>query len=257
MSSIVLIGSGNVATHIGTALTAAGHKIVQVYNRTDSGKELSLKLQTDFINDLENVDKNADFIIVSLKDDIVQETLNKITSVTGILLHTSGSLTADILKDSAQNYGVIYPVQTLNKIVPIDFNSVPLCIEGNNKIAEEKIKTLANSISKKVYRVSSSDRLVLHLAAVFACNFTNHLYSISEEILSNRGLSFNILKPLIKETANKVQEFHPNEVQTGPAVRGDLKVMNKHMELLKNSDSLSEIYKLLSSSIQKMKEKDE
>ncbi|MBN2173320.1 MAG: DUF2520 domain-containing protein [Bacteroidales bacterium] len=252
LKNIVLIGAGNVATHLGLALKDNGYRILQVYSRTiPSASHLAGKLHSDFSTDLEKINLKADLYIISVPDDAVGELVYKIKLKDRLVVHTSGSLPMDILKNSSSNYGVVYPLQTFSKTRKVDFEHIPICVEANSKLGLETLKRFAGTISGDVRDVNSEQRKKLHLAAVFACNFPNFMYSISAEIVKQANIDFSILRQLIKETAEKVMELDPLEAQTGPAKRGDQKIMEKHLEMLKGFPEFKEIYQLLSERIEK------
>lgn len=252
--NIVLIGSGNVATQMGLALKKTGHNILQVYSRTkSSGRALALKLRAQPLNDLKKISQTADLYIIAIKDDVVNSIVRQLNINGKLVVHTSGSLPLKTLKSVSSNYGVLYPLQTLSKNKIIDFSSVPLCIEANTKVNEKKLLAIAGSISKQVHLVDSEKRKVLHLAAVFACNFTNHMYALAEKLLRKNKLPFELLLPLIYETADKIKHASPSKMQTGPAIRNDKSIMKAHMILLSKQKKMKKIYKLMSQSIMKNK----
>lgn len=243
---IVLLGSGNVATHLGKALSAAGHEIIQVWSRTlDNAKVLAESLKSDFINDLSGVNPNAELYLIAVSDDAIPQVAANLPFNDKILAHTSGTSELDIPGIS----GVFYPLQTFSKQKRVNFSIIPVAIEANSPAVADMLEHLAKSISSKVIQLNSEQRKALHIAAVFACNFSNHLYAIADTILRANNLEFDLIKPLITETAEKVQVNIPESVQTGPAVRNDKMTMNKHFEFLKNDVLLQEIYEKLSKSI--------
>jgi predicted short-subunit dehydrogenase-like oxidoreductase (DUF2520 family) len=247
---IVLIGAGNVATHMGMALKKAGHKIAQVYSPGgQSARGLAKKLTTESISDIRKLKKDASLYIIAVNDDAITEVAEQLELKNKVVVHTSGSVKMNALKAASENYGVLYPLQTFSKNKTIQFKAVPLCIEASNEATASSLLSLANSISQNVREVNSEQRRAIHLAAVFACNFSNHLYHIAEVILSSEQMSFDLLKPLILETAQKVQTSHPAKVQTGPAVRGDQKTIKTHLKLLKGDKKLRTLYKLMTESI--------
>lgn len=249
---ITLIGSGNLATNIGVALKNAGHQIVQVYSRRLlNAVSLASRLEAKAVNQFSEINDDADVYILSLKDSVLQEVIAAVCKNKSdkIFLHTAGSVPMALFEGSAVRYGVLYPMQTFSKERVVDFRSLPCFIEACDNSVLEKIKTLALSISTKVYTLSSADRKYLHLAAVFACNFVNHCYEISSELLAAHSIPFDVLLPLIDETAHKVHELSPAHAQTGPAVRYDENVMEKHKMLLAASPLWQNIYELMSKSI--------
>jgi len=244
---ISLIGAGNLATRLGLALKAAGHDFVQVYSRTEgSAQTLADLLGAEAVEHAEALHSNASLYICALKDDALPEILKKVQVGNGILVHTAGSLPLDVLKPFAAKTGVFYPLQTFSKEREVDFRTVPIFVESSDKIVSYILKQLAMDLGSEVYEITSEQRLKLHLSAVFACNFVNYLYTVSNDLLAEQHLPFEVLKPLILETAAKVQTHSPAEVQTGPAVRFDRKVMDKHLAQLEKHPAWKALYKELS-----------
>src|ERR1039458_3036381 len=246
---IVLIGSGNVATHLGKAFKKSGHEILQVFSNTSANaKTLATILKCDSTNKIEKINPKADVYFIALTDDAVEGFVKKFNSNGKLIIHTSGSLPMDVLKKGSKDYGILYPLQSFNKTMKLDLDNISIFIEANNSKSKKVITSLAEDISKDVYEINSEQRLTLHAAAVFVNNFSNHLYKIAGDILRTSSLDFNMLKPLIQETTNKVMTNNPADVQTGPAARHDEKTIKKHLELLKNFPSYKHIYELLSES---------
>lgn len=253
---IVIIGAGRVATQLGLALKKSGFHILQVYSRTRaSAEKLGKLLNSEITIKLSEVDSNAELYIISLTDEATLEIVDKLKLVNKLVVHTSGSLAMKILKPASKNIGVFYPLQTFTIERPLDFKSIPICLEANSQANLDLLNKLAGRISSNFQDVDSDQRKILHLAAVFACNFPNFMYSIAENILKNSGLDFNILKPLILETAEKIQHVKPHEAQTGPALRGDDKIINEHLELLKNSPEFYKLYSDISKIIKEQSNK--
>jgi predicted short-subunit dehydrogenase-like oxidoreductase (DUF2520 family) len=248
---VVCIGSGNVATHFTQALNAAGHSIVQIWSKgLKNAKILGNSLQAPAISNWEELNQDADLYLIAVRDDAIAGVAEQLQDIQGLVLHTSGAtaLTAlSLLKRS----GVLYPLQTFSKAKAVDFKLVPLCIEASKPADLSMLRDLATQLSSKVYDVDSKQRKILHLAAVFACNFTNHLYHISSSILEENQLDFAMLHPLIQETVDKIQTETPFNAQTGPALRNDQVTMDAHINLLKSSPEFKEIYINLSDSIKK------
>lgn len=248
---VVVIGAGNAGTHFANALSKSGHSIIQVYNRTQkSAQDLAKKLNCSFTDNLKNISIEADLYLFALKDDILQSVIAQTPPNNGIWAHTAGSIPVDIFEGYADNYGVIYPLQTLSKNRETDFAKIPLFIEGNNKQTETALFYFAKTISDKVDTADSEKRKYLHLAAVFACNFTNHLYNVSTQILDKHDIDWHVLQPLIDETANKLYSMSPSEAQTGPAVRNDRNIIERHLSLIENPE-IQAIYEILSNNIYK------
>lgn len=252
---IVLIGAGNVATHLGVAWQNAGYEIVQIYSRTaESALDLANRLGVGYAASLEDVYPNADVYVVMVKDAVLQELIPAIVKGRegALFVHTAGSMPMSVWEGHASRYGVLYPMQTFSKAREVDFSSVSFFVEANGKEELAILKTMALALSPKVYEATSVQRTALHMAAVFACNFTNHMYALSARLLEKNGLPFDAMLPLIDETARKVHEICPIEAQTGPAVRKDMNVINKHLSMLEDAPDLYEIYKNISDSIQRV-----
>ena len=251
-NGIVILGAGNVATHLSIALKKAGFSIKCVYSKTiESAKTLALKVDSHYTNDIIHIPSEADLYIVAVKDEIVEQIIDAIKLEFGIVVHTAGSISIDIFKGKFENYGVFYPVQTFSKSRDINFSNIPICIESNSEILENKLLNLAKCLSNSVHVIDSEKRKMLHLAAVFACNFANHMYSVATEILNQSDIPFDLLKPLIAETAQKAIDSDPQNAQTGPAVRNDQNVIKEHLEMLKDNPEYEKIYRFVSDSIYK------
>jgi predicted short-subunit dehydrogenase-like oxidoreductase (DUF2520 family) len=249
---IVIIGSGNVATHLANALYSAKLEIVQVWSyHYENASHLAAQVNATAIKSLMQVDKFADLCLIAVKDDAIEGIASQLKDFRGLVAHTSGAINIDVFANMYEEYGVFYPLQTFSKNNPLDFSNIPLCVEANTNNALQKLNDLAGKLSRNVLEIDSEKRKVLHLAAVFACNFTNHLYALAGKILDSNGLEFDIIRPLINETASKVQLALPTEVQTGPAIRNDEATIKKHTKLLLEQPQLLEIYKTLSESIKK------
>lgn len=246
MISISIIGSGNVAQHLIKAISKTSIlELVQVYARnTDSVSHI---VDSDKItNDVSQL-KNADLYIISVSDDAISSVSKSLFFSDKLVAHTSGSVAMEELSDNNRK-AVFYPLQTLSKKKEINFKEVPLCLEAEKASDLELLKQVAYAISDKVFEVNSEQRKSLHVSAVFVSNFVNHLYKIGSDICTEHNVPFEILKPLILETAQKVQIMEPNEAQTGPAKRNDTSTINKHLALLTDVNQ-KEIYKILTKSI--------
>ncbi|MEW6467428.1 MAG: Rossmann-like and DUF2520 domain-containing protein [Bacteroidota bacterium] len=245
---IVFIGAGNVATHLAQAFYRAGYPIAAVCSRTRaSAGTLAEKVKAPFTNRLHELPA-ADVYIIAVNDDAIARVARHPFPAQALVLHTSGGTGLDVLKQHSKR-GVLYPLQTFSRAHSVDMKQVPFCIEAGSPQALSLLRRLALSVSGNIHRVSSQQRQVLHLAAVFACNFSNHLYAIADELLSASKLPFRLLEPLIAETARKAIEEGPARSQTGPAIRKDHQVMKKHLQLLSNKKELQRLYRLMSRSI--------
>jgi predicted short-subunit dehydrogenase-like oxidoreductase (DUF2520 family) len=246
MKNIILVGSGNVATHLGIALQDCNYKIVQVYSKSiKNAKKLAQKLDTKFTNDLTQL-ITADLIIVSVNDDIISTVLSKIRNTP--IVHTSGSIGIDIFEPNFSDFGVFYPLQTFNKDIDLIISEVPFCIEGSSKTFEKKLIEIARKLSNNVITMNSIQRKQLHITAIFACNFSNHMYSIADDLLTEKDIDFRILLPLIKQTIAKLNTNKPKAVQTGPAKRKDMKVIQEHINFIQQED-IKELYQKISTNI--------
>lgn len=250
---ITIIGSGNVATHLAAAFKNAGHVIVQVYSRDlQNASLLAYHVRAEAINNLDLINPETDMFVIAVKDDAIETIASTIAKYQKLIVHTSGATGLDVLLKYTKNAGVFYPLQTFSKTWEVNFNTVPLCIEGADEHITAQLEELAQTITQNVYRISSDQRKTLHLAAVFACNFPNYLYYLAQQLLAKQKIDFDLLKPLILETAQKVQDHLPADVQTGPAIRNDEKTMNAHLQLLDQNPELQQLYTLLSQGIIKM-----
>ncbi|MGM0635032.1 MAG: Rossmann-like and DUF2520 domain-containing protein [Bacteroidota bacterium] len=244
MIKVVIIGAGNVAWHLFQAIQNSNEaEVIYVHNR-------SLSTLSDFEKtvptgtDLAEI-PTADLYLVCVKDDVVSGIIENLHSVNGIVAHTSGSVS---LQKSAQKNAVFYPLQTFSKTTKLNYNNIPFCLEADSSETFGLIEKLAKSISENVYHIDSEQRKSLHLSAVFVCNFTNFMYDIGHQICKENQIPFEILQPLIAETAQKITINLPEKVQTGPAKRGDVQTVKSHLEQLTNSTH-KEIYSTISNAI--------
>ncbi len=248
MLKVVIVGTGNVAKHLFDALKASEQvESVQVWGRSSKASEYFDPESLVF--EIHQLPEEPTIYIIAVSDDSIVSVSEKLEEKRGLVLHTSGSTPMSVL-EKHPNHGVLYPLQTFSRDRSLDFASVPLCIEANTDGNLSTLRTLARSLAEKVYDINSEKRKQVHLAAVFANNFTNHLYHLAHELCEEHQLPFDILTPLIIETAKKIKHRSPYDMQTGPARRGDLSVLQKQQGFL-NSQYQREIYKLLSESIKK------
>lgn len=246
---VAVIGSGNVAWHLARALEDSGHFITDIYSRRLAHAEhLATRLyDTQVTDSLDFSASDAEIFLIAVTDDAVENVAaNLRIPPYAIVAHTSGTQSLVILSNYHENCGVFYPVQTFSKGVSIELKDVPICIEAVHRHASKILTKLAQSISNEVIAINSEDRKVLHVAAVFACNFSNHMLSIAQDILEDHDMDFEILQPLIVETINKALTIGPMEAQTGPAKRGDSDILQEHVKFLKYDQAYKKIYKLLS-----------
>ena len=249
---ISIIGSGNVATWLAFALNNANVEVAQVFGRTLShAKDVASLCQAAPITSLSDLQPGSDIYVFSLRDEAYREILPMIPFKIPCAVHTAGSLSQGILKDVAEHYGVMYPFQTISKSADMSSLVVPLCIEASDEATQVKVRTLAQKLSNQVYDMSETQRATLHVAAVFACNFSNALYDIAYNMLQEAHLDWRLMMPLLQQTLNKTVSMPPRIAQTGPAIRHDNAVMQKHLDSL-SSEQQKQIYRILSDYIQNM-----
>ncbi|MEZ7507555.1 DUF2520 domain-containing protein [Cloacibacterium sp. Arc13] len=245
---IVLIGSGNVAFHLAKAFTEAQIPISQIFGRNTTelqkiSEQFSIPFSTETLAD-------ADLYIISVSDSSIAEVSSLIKNENALVAHTSGSVSREALSGNYRK-SVFYPLQTFSKSKNLDYSKIPFFIDAENENDEEILKNLASKISKNVMLANDEKRKYIHLTAVFACNFVNHLYARAKEISDSQGIPFDYFLPLIDETTQKIHELEPKLAQTGPAIRNDEKVLKLHESLLTDEEKLK-IYKTLNESIKKM-----
>ena len=249
-SKIVFLGAGNVATHLSKSLQNGGFNICQVYSRTKKSAEtLATALNCDFTTNIESINRDADIYIFSVSDNVLENVISNFGNTSKILIHTAGSISLDVFNAYGKNYGVLYPLQTFSKEKDIDFSNIPLCLEASNKEALLKIEAIAKALSSNIHHLSSEQRKLLHISAVFACNFSNHMIALGQGMLEDNGIDKSIISPLIKETFEKLNFLDAKAAQTGPAVRNDENVINNHLELLSSWDELQKLYGTISKNI--------
>lgn len=231
--TVAIVGTGNVATHLCRAFERKAN-VFQVSPHSFEGMPLK-----------------PDFVIISVKDSVIAEVAKNLPPTKGIVAHTSGSVSMTVLAPFANEYGVFYPLQTFSKDVPLDYSEIPFFIEGNNPETTSALCKLARLISTDVHIADSEARKTLHLASVFACNFSNAMIGIGAEILADAGMDYHLLLPLLRQTVAKLEKLSPSEAQTGPAVRKDFPVINAHLKMLEEKDDpgLAEIYENLTNMI--------
>ena len=248
--NIVIIGTGNTASVLGRKLKAAGHNIMQIFGRNaKAASDLAYELDTESTNYWSVVNRDADIYIIAVSDIAIQEVLKELKLPDKTVVHTAASVSKDVLHD-APHYGVFYPLQSLKKETAY-LPAIPIIIDASDEKTLHELEQLATSISEKVMRANDSSRLKLHLAAVFCNNFVNHLYTLTENYCHKEGLDFQLLFPLIKETALRIENLSPSKAQTGPAIRRDYNTIEKHKMLLKDHPELQQFYELFTESIMK------
>lgn len=253
---IVFVGAGRLATNLARALHEGGHRITAVYSRTQASAAALCSVVGGFPTDsIESLPLSADAFILALKDSVLADIIPQLAKGREgqMFFHTAGSIPLSVFEGcNLVHYGVLYPMQTFSKERQVDFTHVPFFIEGNDSETKQLGKSIASSVSDNVRELSSEGRRRLHLAAVFACNFSNHCYALSAEILKDYDVPFSVMLPLIAETAEKVKTLAPREAQTGPAVRFDENVIASQSALLTDRPLMQEIYDLMSKSIHQL-----
>ena len=246
MIKISIIGSGNVAYHlVRTILKTESLDLVELVVRNDESVKNwveSGKICTDF-----ELMQEVDLYIIAVSDNAIEAVSAQLSVKNGLVVHTSGSTDIDVLNRNNRR-GVFYPLQTFSKNKEVNFKSIPLCLETEFESDFILLEKVANAISDKVYKINFAQRKALHISAVFVCNFVNHLYKIGSDICLQNQVPFEILLPLIQETASKIEVLSPASAQTGPAKREDIITINSHLKFL-SDENQKDIYKLLTKSI--------
>lgn len=250
--NVVLIGAGNLATQLGKALRRAGHDVPQVYSRTmENAAALARQLGATATDCLESVMTDADLYVISVTDRVLEEVSSSLSQLIpgSFVVHTAGSMPMDVLKGKFRSFGVFYPMQTFSKTRDVSFSHIPVFVEGSTPEVAECLCQLADTLTDTCCVLPTEERRYLHLAAVWACNFTNHCYHVAEKVLTSHGIPFRVMLPLIDETARKVHELPPAEAQTGPAVRYDKNVIDRLSALMNEQPELQTLFDQLSKGI--------
>jgi predicted short-subunit dehydrogenase-like oxidoreductase (DUF2520 family) len=251
---LVIIGSGNVATHLAMAFQQAGLNVCGIYSRTlENAQVLADKLSVKVFKSVDEIIVDADAYLLAVSDSALPEIIKDLPALDGVLMHTSGSVGLDVFPEQVKRSAVFYPLQTFSKEKQIDYSIVPILLESEETAVLDALHLLGKKISKTVRTIDSKQRKQLHLSAVFMCNFSNYMFHISERLLKENDLDFELLKPLLDETIEKLDVLSPAEAQTGPAIRNDEKTLSEHLEMLKNHPEYQFIYQLISAQIQKIK----
>lgn len=242
------------AYHLGIRLQECNLNVVEVYSRTkENAIALAKQLKVQSTTQLIDLKQNSDLYVLAISDYAIGKVTRELVSILpekAFVVHTSGVTPSSVFEDEFENYGVFYPLQSFSKSKAADFEQIPICVDASKDDLLAQLKDLAQQISPKVYEINDEQRAHLHLAAVYANNFTNYLFHIAHQILEQQNIPFDLLKPLILETAQKVQQNIPKLMQTGPAVRGDEVSIKRHLDLLENHSEWTQIYKLLSRRIE-------
>jgi len=253
--SVAILGAGNMAYHLSTAFVNAGVELVQVYNRSTTGlRDIKRVTSVDTINELAMVTKNADIYLIAVSDDAISEVARSLSGhipADSVVAHTSGSTSTDSLAPHYRFAGAFYPLQSLRRERAVSFTEVPIFISSDEDIVIAQLTKLALTISQRPITIPDKDRSLLHVPAVIVNNFVNHLYTLAADFCEREGLSFEHLAPLMAETLDRIKDGrHPKTLQTGPAIRQDIKTLRRHREMIKEHDQLYKIYNYLTKHIQ-------
>jgi len=250
-----MIGAGNVSTHISRHFHSGGHQISCIYSRTEASvQRLAAELGVPGTSDVEEVPADADFYMLCVPDRAVLEVAEKFRHTRGIWLHTAGALSMNLFQNIFENYGVLYPLQTLSRSRSLEPSQIPCLVEGSSPQVLASVMKLASSVYESVVEVDSKTRLAIHAAAVFANNFSNHMVHIAKQLLSDQKVDSGLLDPLLHETFEKIKAMGTVEGRTGPAVRDDEETMNKHRELLKDNPEWEKLYTFINRDIERSRE---
>jgi len=247
---VVIIGSGNVAAVLGGKIKLAGHTLVQVVaRRAEPAALLAAEWGCGYTTRWEETDRTADLYLVALSDRALEELGNVLTLPGRLVLHSAGAVAASILTPVSARSGVLYPLQSLRAAIR-PYPEIPLLIDANKPEDLPAIEAFARTLSPQVEQAGDDTRLKLHLAAILVNNFTNYLYILADRFCRQEGTDFSLLLPLINETANRLGRYPPEEMQTGPAIRGDHTTIEKHLKLLSNYKDIKELYELFTIKIE-------
>ncbi len=246
---VVIIGSGNVATVLGRKMLKAGHEINLVMSRNkEHAALLAAELKCSYASALEDIRPDSDIYVIAVSDSSLYEIADKLFLDKKLVVHTAGSVPKDVLRNVSRNYGVLYPLQSLRKEIK-SIVEMPLLVDGNTADDLALIYDFAKTISEQVAITGDEERSKLHVGAIIVNNFTNHLYSLTDDYCKSEGINFKLLFPLINETALRLGAFSAKEVQTGPAARNDFQTIKKHLELLQHYPALKKIYEVMTESL--------
>lgn len=248
----VIIGAGNVGTHLAIALKNEGVQIIQIVSRSmKSAVELASRMECGFTTDIDRVNTAADFYIIAVTDKSILPVLRQLQPHIGdkFVVHTSGSVGIEVFYDTAKNYGVVYPIQTFSKFKEMKYTEIPMFIEANSNENQIILYNFVKKITPHVQVVDSNQRRLIHLCAVFANNFSNHMCTIAETLLHKNQMKFDMFRPLLRETFDKISKFSPSISQTGPAIRNDIDIIEKHTALLEEYPEIQDIYRKVSNNI--------
>ena len=245
----VIIGSGNTATVLARLMKKNQHTILQIISRhIQHAQQLATEMNCDFANDISAINNNAEIYLIAVSDTAIESIASKIKLKEKLIVHTCGAVNKNVLKDVSENYGVLYPLQSLRKENP-HIPAIPFLIDGNSAHTKKEISAFAKTLSPFVSEATDEERMRLHVSAVIVSNFTNHLYALTKEFCDAEAVDFSLLLPLIHEVGHRLSHYPPDEMQTGPASRGDIETIAVHKEWLEKYPQLQKIYAMMSESI--------
>ncbi len=248
---VVFIGAGNVATRLSLEMQRVGLQVEQIYSQTEaSAASLAQKLGCSWTIHTDQIIDHADLYVFSLKDTVLESVIRSVAPNKGLWVHTAGSMPLTVFEGHVERYGVLYPLQTFSKERTVNFDVIPFFLETSREEDAGYLKNIALALSEDVRFLSSEQRSRLHLAAVFVCNFSNHMFALGSKIVEEYHIDPAVLLPLIDETTAKIHTMSPQQAQTGPAVRYDKNVIERHLSLL-NDENMKTIYQIISQSIYK------
>lgn len=248
---IVLVGSGNTATVLGRKSIAAGHKVLQVYSPQDNhARLLAGRLNSTPVSSVSAIERNADLMLIAIKDDALPPFLKSLGEIKSLAVHTAGALSVDILNSTGNQFGVLYPLQSLRKEIEI-IPPLTVLVDGHQQKSKDLVKYFASTIAERVIEADDDTRLKYHLAGTMMNNFSNYIFSLTELFCEKENIDFAVLQPLLEETVVRLRNTSPHAAQTGPAFRKDLSTLQKHRDLLKNYPDILNFYELFTESIQK------
>jgi predicted short-subunit dehydrogenase-like oxidoreductase (DUF2520 family) len=248
---VSIIGAGNVATHLGQRFFDCKISLVNVFSRDYlKAQQLAKRVEAIPVNQLSDLSDEADIFIIAVKDDAIRLVAEQILFQNKLVVHTSGATPSTVFEKAFERYGIFYPLQTFSVGQPVNFETLPICVDANSVEDLKLLEDLGKLICPNIYKIDDKERAILHVCAVMVNNFTNHLYSIANDVLDRENISMNILKPLIQETVNKIQSNSPKEMQTGPAARKDSQTIKEHLDFLEKYPNYQMMYRMMSESIQ-------
>ncbi len=252
--SITIVGAGNVGQHLAKRLYACGHTLRQIFSRTPAkAARVAQAVGARGISRLQDLEPDADLYILAITDDATAQVTQQIAFLNAhqkTVVHTSGSVSSEVFRGHFDHYGIFYPLQTFSAEKAVNFEQLPFCIYGNSLAIQAGLMRLAQSICPNVYAVDDAQRGVLHVAAVLVNNFTNRLYAMAHHICADHQLPFELLLPLIRETVRKASDTPPDQVQTGPAMRGDLQTIARHQQFLQQYPNYLQLYNLFTEQLE-------